>query len=230
MKKKQSTYCIIIPAYQAVETLPVLLQILRTEYPQLPVIVVNDGSTDDTKDFVNSHDGIRKIEHSTNRGKGAAIKSGVIAAQNAGFTYAICIDADLQHPPEKIDEFIRTQKQVGADMVIGRRNFDFRFMPFHRILSNTITSLLISMRIGRRVHDSQCGFRLINIGSLDPERFYENGFQFESEFLMKVVPALPKIAEVPIETIYHPSGTSSISNAKDTLKFISLFFRSYLWT
>jgi len=222
-------YCIIIPAYQAVNTLPELLVLTLNIVDAANIFIVDDGSTDGTATLVRHYPQINFISHEINRGKGAALMTGIRAALQAGFRYAVCLDADLQHEPRCIPDFILAQKHYQADLVLGKRHFEVNTMPFHRILSNTITSLLISIRTGKRVHDSQCGYRLINLELFTGRKFAEDGFQFESEFLIKLLLAGTRHTEVAIPTIYNNAG-SSIHNVRDTLKFISLFFRSYFWT
>ena len=221
-------YCIIIPAYQAVETLPPLLKYITMQFAENDIFIVDDGSTDQTSDVINDYPQIHLIKQPVNRGKGAALHSGLREAYRLGYQFAACLDADLQHDPNYISRFIADQKQTGSDLVLGIRDFTFRTMPFHRILSNTITSFLISLRTGRRIHDSQCGYRLLNLKIMQPFQFSENGFQFESEVLIKLLLAGFKYTEVKIPTIYC-TNHSSINNVKDTYKFIRLFFKSYLW-
>jgi glycosyltransferase involved in cell wall biosynthesis len=221
-------YCIIIPAYQAAETLPPLLKYITMQFAENDIFIVDDGSTDQTSDVINDYPQIHLIKQPVNRGKGAALHSGLREAYRLGYQFAVCLDADLQHDPNYISRFIAAQKQTGSDLVLGIRDFTFRTMPFHRILSNTITSFLISLRTGRRIHDSQCGYRLLNLKIMQPFQFSENGFQFESEVLIKLLLAGFKYTEVKIPTIYR-ANHSSINNIKDTYKFIRLFFKSYLW-
>jgi len=229
MNTKKMIYCVIIQAFQASESLPTLINQIQLIPLSIKIIVVNDGSTDNTLDVLGKFSDIIVINHQINLGKGAAIKSGIKKARELGFQYTICIDSDLQHSPELIPYFIKSQSEADVSLVLGVRQFSREIMPFHRILSNTITSFIISIRIGKRVHDSQCGYRLINISDIDIDQFNENGFQFETELLLKIIPAGATLKEIPINTIYNKSN-SSINNVKDTLKFIKLFLLSYLWS
>jgi len=221
-------YCIVIPAYQVAKTLPSLLKTITMQFAENDIIIVDDGSTDQTAEIINDYPKIHLIKHPVNRGKGAALQSGFREAYRRGYHFAICLDADLQHDPDYISCFIATQKQKRADLVLGVRDFTYQAMPVHRILSNTITSFLISIRTGRRIHDSQCGYRLINLKIVQPFKFSEDGFQFESEMLIKLLSAGFKYAEIKIPTIYNYTR-SSINNIKDTYRFIRLFFKSYFW-
>ena len=221
--------CCIIPVYQAERTILDVMLLVRKNQPQMPMIVVDDGSTDGSAAILTTVSDIVVIRHPRNHGKGAALKSGILRAKQMGFTHAITIDADLQHPPALITAFISRQRQTSADLIMGERNFAISVMPLPRILSNMITSLMISIRIGRRIRDSQCGFRLLKIDTLEIEKYSEDGFQFESEFLLRIPRSGFRIAGIKIPTIYQEEG-SSIRNIADTVKFIFLFLKSYIWT
>ena len=221
-------FCVVIPAYQAADTLPLLVKTISQEFQQNDIFIVDDGSTDETPDILGHYPQIHLIKHAVNKGKGAALLSGFHMARQLGHQYAICLDADLQHDPHYIRRFVEAQRNNQVDLVLGVRRFDWRTMPLHRILSNTITSFLISLRTGKRVHDSQCGYRLINLNIIENMQFSENGFQFESEILIKLLSAGYNYSEVEIPTIYN-KARSSISNVRDTLKFIHLLLKSYLW-
>ena len=229
MIKRLKKYCIIIPAFNSQKTLPVLLDRIQKLPYSLKIIVVNDGSNDNTSEILTSYNKVDVITHEKNIGKGAALKSGISRAKGLGFLYAITLDADLQHSPERISDFIKAHKETDKTLILGVRQFSNKKMPFHRILSNTITSLIVSIRVGIRIHDSQCGYRLIDISKIRMDNFKEAGFQFESEFLLKIVPTGATFKEIPIPTIYNESR-SSIKNLKDTFKFIILVLRSYFWS
>lgn len=221
-------YCIIIPAYNAANTITELIKAIYETNILLKIIVIDDGSTDGTSTVLEPFPNVNVYKHDRNMGKGEAIKTGIRKACLAGFQYAIFIDADLQHDPLKIVEFINIREKCGSDIVLGQRSFLKTGMPLHRILSNSITSFVISLRTNRRVHDSQCGYRLVDITKVTSGNITETGFQFESEFLIKTLLSGLKYSEIRIPTIYNRS-TSSINNLMDTVRFIILFFKSYLW-
>jgi len=217
-------YCIIIPAYNAETTLPQLINKINEIVQSIQIIVINDGSYDSTGKIAN----VLVVNHNRNQGKGEAIKTGFRTASDKGYTYAIFLDADLQHDPTKIPDFIKTQCETNADLVVGKRDFNLKNMPFFRYLSNTWTSGLITIRTGRKISDSQCGFRLVKLDSVNINDFVYTGFQFESEFVIKYLLNDKIVAEVEIPTIY-ASEKSSINHIPDTLKFIKLYFNSFLW-
>jgi glycosyltransferase involved in cell wall biosynthesis len=138
--------------------------------------------------------------------------------------YILTIDADLQHPPEKILEFLRQIRQSSHRIVVGFRERRLSQMPMQRILSNYLTSLIISSLTGRLIKDSQCGFRLFDSAILTGLRLEENRFHLESELLIKAAWQKIRIGFVRIPTIYLQEK-SSINNFHDTLNFISLIFK-----
>jgi len=211
---------IIIPAYNpgnAINNLIVDIQ----ELSDIPILVIDDGSIPK----LNINNNITLIRNDENMGKGFSLKKGFEWGIENGFKFAITIDADGQHSPKLINDFIQLNDDV--DFVFGCRDFSSK-MPFHRKLSNIITSKLISLRILKDIKDSQCGYRRYKLSSFPNIDLKENGFQFESEVILKLINKNTKIEHILIPTIY-AEEKSSINNIKDTLKFISLYFRSFTW-
>tara|TARA_B100000959_G_C14607139_1_gene470515 strand:- start:244 stop:633 length:390 start_codon:yes stop_codon:yes gene_type:complete len=125
-----------------------------------------------------------------------------------------------------LDDFFEVDDEY--DIVLGTRDFTTN-MPVHRRLSNLITSKLVSFMCGRKILDSQCGYRRYKLSNVLCWKYMENGFQFESEILIRMI-GLSKgsIKHVPINTIYN-SEKSSISHVSDTFQFISMIIRSLFW-
>jgi len=222
-------YCVVIPAYNPGKTISKLIQAIRAVDRYIQIIVVDDGSTDDSISSIPAEQSVLIHSYVTNMGKGAAIKTGVRCARERGFRYGLFLDADMQHDPARILEFIKRREVNRTDLVLGIRSFFKTGMPFHRILSNSITSFLISLRVGQRIHDSQCGYRLVDLNNAAFEQCHDQGFQFESEFLIKSIYTGANYCEVVVPTIYHQSGFSSISNLLDTFRFIRMFLTSFKW-
>ncbi|MBN2366906.1 MAG: glycosyltransferase family 2 protein, partial [Calditrichaeota bacterium] len=163
--------------------------------------------------------------HEKNLGKGMALQTGFRELlKSHSPDMIITIDSDLQHPPEYIPEFIHSFEKHGAHVVTGYRKRDLRIMPLSRIISNSLTSLIISLMTGQLIPDSQCGFRLIDATILPKMHFKEKRFHLESEFLIKSGWSGLTINSVKIPTIYH-SEKSSINHLRDTLNFVWLVLR-----
>jgi len=222
-------YSIIVPTFQSAASLVPLIHRIRDVVPLIPIIVIDDGSTDNTLKILHQVSNVTIVHHPRNMGKGAAIKSGILKAKEMNCTCGIFLDSDLQHPPERIPAFIRDFEKGDIQLVLGKRSFSPRYMPYHRILSNTITSFIISLRTMKRVHDTQCGFRLVDLEQVQVSQCADDGFQFESELLIRALVTDKGYSEVKIPTIYNQSR-SSINNFWDTIRFIRLVLKSYLWT
>ncbi|MBL8026918.1 MAG: glycosyltransferase family 2 protein [Fibrobacteres bacterium] len=212
---------VLIPAYNAAEPLKVLLpEVVK----QCPVLVVDDGSKDNTrKTAIDS--GVECVTHEVNRGKGEALLTGFRWASEKGFTHVITIDADGQHSPIDLPAMLLSE----SDLTIGYREFKFGTMPLARIVSNTLTSLICSFAIGKRVRDSQSGYRKVKLSTLEGFKPHFKGFQFETELLLHAAGKKKcSIGHVPIKTIYN-GGVSHIRHFYDTTAFIRAILR-YLWT
>ena len=219
---------ILIPAFNSEKTLPELLYKLVDEYadPEC-IIIVNDGSYDETAKIAESYN-TKTINLKTNTGKGYAIRKGIEYFINKRDSeYLLIMDADLQHPTESIKDFISVAENNGNNFIIGMRKKTINIMPFHRILSNYITSFLLSILTGQKIIDSQCGFRLIHRKILSNINLKEDGFQIESEMLFRLSQLGIKIKHVEIPTIYK-GDISHINNWKDTIKFIKFYLKAVL--
>ena len=226
MNERIDGITVLIPAFNAANTLDTLLARLTRYVPPENVLVVNDGSTDETLNIAERR-GIKVISLEKNQGKGAALRKGFNVLQNdPNVEDVVTLDADLQHRPEDISRFVQKKKQGGADIVIGLRNRTGTRMPIHRVLSNAITSYLVSLRTRTNILDSQCGFRLIGKNVLLNVTIESSGFEAETEFLIKAIKQGFKIEFAPIETIY--SGEQShMTNWKTTMNFMRVLFRDY---
>jgi glycosyltransferase involved in cell wall biosynthesis len=216
---KENT-AIIIPAYNAENHLEELLTRINPYSERKNIIVVNDASTDKTSEICKKNR-ISCIHFPVNCGKGFALQKGFKAAIEKGFDFAITIDSDLQHPPEKIPDFWQKQAETKAGLVIGKRDFSFQKMPFMRICSNTITSFILTTFTGKKIEDSQCGFRLYDLSVLQEMKFRSRRYQFETEIVFKYARQKAEIKFVPIPTIYQ-GEKSYISHARDIWHFIEI--------
>lgn len=218
-------YAVLIPAYNAVHTIGELVDRIYAlkEAPQT-ILVVDDGSNDNTSGLAEKH-GAVTLRLPENMGKGFALRRGFDWYLEKGFSgYIICLDADLQHVPEVIPELLNSAQLTKRQVIIGNRDKRPGEMPLHRILSNRITSGIISLLAGQRIPDSQCGYRLLHTNVLKELKLTENGFQMESEFILKASRNAVQIGSVPVPVIYNRHG-SHIGNFRDTVRFIGLISR-----
>lgn len=216
---------VIIPAYNAADTLPTLIERTARIVPREKIIVVNDGSHDATGQIA-ADSGTFLITHGKNRGKGAALQSGFDAALQRGCDAVITMDADLQHQPEDISRFAALYNIKKYDVIIGSRLHNKKGMPIHRVLSNTITTALVKFRTGSAIADSQSGFRFILRRVLERVKLSSTGFEAETEFLIKASKNGFSFGSIPIDTVY-AGEKSHMTHVTTTINFIKVLFREY---
>lgn len=217
---------ILIPAFNAADTLPDLLQRLQKYVHAEDVIVVDDGSTDNTANVARGYK-VRVLQHDRNYGKGRALRTGFDhVTRSSNYDAVVTMDADLQHRPEELPLFISLRESQGFDLIIGCRERWGTAMPLHRKLSNTITSSLVAARTGIAVKDSQCGYRLIARSVLQSVRTGSDGYEAETELLIKAARQGFRLAFVPIKTVY-ANEKSSMTNFRTTLRFLNVLLKEY---
>ncbi len=217
----------IIPAYNAGRHLAAVIDRVAQYVPRQRIVVVDDGSKDDTR-AVAQQSGVDVVVHPVNQGKGAAIRSGITRAQELGVPLAILLDADGQHSPDEIPAFLARQKETGADVVVGNRLVNPENMPWLRKATNYVTSAVVSLLAGRKVADSQNGYRLIRLDHFKKFPLTTSRYEIESEMIIRAGRAGGKFASVPIKTIY--AGEASFINPfVDTLRFLRMVGRSFFW-
>ena len=187
----------LIPAYQEG---PRIAAVVDRAKAHLPVVVVDDGSTDDTADQAGAA-GALVVRQVPNAGKGAALRRGFRHALEHEADAVVTLDADGQHDPAEIPRFLAAYEHGHPELIIGRRNF--RTMPPVRRLSNTVGGLIFSAAVGQKVADNQSGYRLIGRRLMTALlASNESGFEFEVEMIARCIAlGLPR-ADVPIRTIY----------------------------
>ncbi len=220
-------FCVLIPVFNEEKNLKKLIDELKNYTDNDKIIVIDDGSTDNTRKIAEKSD-IFVIVHKNNLGKGEALQSGFREAVKRNVSWIITMDGDLQHQPKNIPEFFEKANTGDFDILIGSRMDNIKKMPFRRILSNKITSFLISLRIGQKVIDSQCGFRMINKCVLEEISLNKTHYSMESELLIKAGLKKFKIDSAKINTVYNNSK-SSIKPLRDTFDFIFVFLSSFFW-
>jgi glycosyltransferase involved in cell wall biosynthesis len=216
---------VIIPAYNAAATIHALIRKISL-VGMGNVVVVDDGSSDQTAALAEKA-GVSVLHHPHNLGKGGALKNGFRYAIDNGYAGVITLDADLQHDPKFISDFIAKSKE-SCDILIGTRRRTLRNMPFARWLSNHLTSVIISILSGQSVRDSQSGYRWISIKALKKIKLTSERYDLEPELLIKAGRSGFRIKEVPISTVY-TQGKSYINPLVDSGRFIRLMWKSLWW-
>ena len=209
---------ILIPAYNPTEKLLLLINELVTLNFN-NIIIVNDGSDCKSKDIFLSISSIKQcsiIEHKTNKGKGAALKTGIKAflQQQTDHIGLVTADADYQHKPEDILKVAQALEENEHSIILGVRNFDSDNVPFKSKNGNKITRLFFYLATGEKITDTQTGLRAFskqgckNLTEIKGERF-----EYEINVLLYACKQNMNIIQVPIETVYYDNNDATSFHA-----------------
>lgn len=210
----------LIPAYNEASHITDVVTGARTH---LPVLVVNDGSTDDTATRAEEA-GATLLDQIPNQGKGAALQAGFRWALDAGYEAVITLDADGQHDPAEIPKFLDAYADDQPDLIIGAREFED--MPPIRRLANTVGRWSFSWAIGQPIPDNQSGYRLISQRLMEAILVSgEAGFEFEVEMIVICVQRGFTLRWVPIRTMYADEG-SHIRPWHHTVNFFRMVWQT----
>lgn len=210
---------VILPAKNEAAALSNLLPLLKHAAPGAEIIVVDDGSTDDTVALCNTHQ-VKVISHAYSMGNGSAIKTGARAAQGETLIF---MDADGQHKPEDISRLLE-KKAHGFDMVVGARNSTSQ-AGVHRAMANGFYNRLASWMTEQKIEDLTSGFRVV-----DAHKFRKflyllpNGFSYPTTITMSFFRAGLAVAYIPIEAPKR-IGKSHIHLVRDGFRFLLIIFK-----
>ncbi|MDR1274624.1 MAG: glycosyltransferase family 2 protein [Odoribacteraceae bacterium] len=202
--------CIIIPTYNNARLLPAVLDAVLS-YAS-PVIVVNDGSTDDTAAVLERyHPLVEVVSYARNRGKGHALGRGFDRAGELGFRGAITLDSDGQHAAGDLPRFVAAAAAHPGAMIIGSRRLTHENMPAGNTFANRFSNFWFAVQAGRRLPDTQTGFRLYPLARMGGMRAVTSRYEAELELLVRVawrgVPQVP----VPIR-VHYPPGDERVTH------------------
>jgi glycosyltransferase involved in cell wall biosynthesis len=171
---------------------------------KLPIVVVDDGSTDGSGKIVHGlkATNITLLSHKVNLGKGAALKTGAEYAFGNGADAIIFMDSDGQHLASDLPRFIQVLKSRKYGVIFGSRNLNMG-VPLVRYLGNKIASVVIGLLFGVYVSDSICGFKGLTKKGYQQVKWESNGYGVETEIVARVGKFKVKHFEVPVGTVYH---------------------------
>ena len=215
----------VIPAFQAGNTIEKVIRELQEALPsqlrQTPILVVDDGSTDDTGKIA-AEAGARVIRHHSNQGKGKALLSGFFEANLLGATHAVTLDADGQHFAA---DAVRLAMHQGAPnaLILGVRNMAQAGAPLANQRANRFSNFVIGSFSGnKKFLDTQCGLRSYPLAELPALHLKESRFGFESEVIMRFSQQNLPIEEVPVGVFYPPETErqTHYRNVPDTTRIV----------
>ena len=210
---------IVLPSKNEGASLQSLLPDLKNEFPNAEIILVNDGSNDDTSSQCKKH-GVIEIKHPYSKGNGAAIKSGTLAAKN---DIIVFMDADGQHKPKEIHQLLEKMDE-GYDLVVGARD-NVSQASMGRLAANKAYNKLASFMVGHKVMDLTSGFRAVKKNKFKEFlHLLPNGFSYPTTSTMAFFRAGYSVAYSPITTDKR-IGNSHLQLGKDGVRFLIIIFK-----
>ena len=195
--------CAVIPTYNNGGTVAVVVR--RVLQQGLPVIVVDDGSTDGTQDALKGLD-IKILRHSQNRGKGIALRTGLEEARRLGYRQALTIDADGQHDPSDIPALVSAA--APRTLVVGSRNIAAEGMSSGSTFANRFSNFWFTLQTAHKLPDTQTGFRIYPLEGLPSLRLLTA--RYEAELTLLVFSAWKGLKLVPVPVkVYYPEDRVS---------------------
>lgn len=217
---------VIIPAYNEEHGIGKVLDNLRLLGDRAEIIVVDDGSYDNTADLVKDYPSVILVSHEQNRGYGAALKTGIRAAKNDIITI---IDADGTYPGQQIPELITVLHEGGYEMVVGARTAKEAKIPLLRRPAKWFLTRLANYLSGTRIPDLNSGLRIMKKSAV--ERFIRllpDSFSFTTTITLAMLTNGLPVKYVPVQ-YFHRKGRSKIRPVRDTLNFVQLIIRTILY-
>jgi glycosyltransferase involved in cell wall biosynthesis len=218
--KKKGRFAIIIPVYNHAQSIENVIK--KSLMLDMPVFVVNDGSTDSTFEKIISFNSIYSLHHNENRGKGAAITTGFVEAAKVA-DWAITIDADGQHNPEDSLKMIQAIPESERPIVLGmREGMMGKDVPWTSRFGRKFSNFWVLLSGGPKINDSQCGFRIYPLPEVLDLNVIAKRFQFEVEILIKARWKKISVIEAPISVSYAPRA-ERISHFRPFIDFLRNF-------
>lgn len=222
--------CLLVPHYnherQFLEFLPKLMSL------SMDCVIVDDGSDHDSvsqlEQFTADKPGLHLVKHPHNRGKGAAVMTGMSYARALGFTHALQVDADGQHSLDNIPEFLAQSEQYPEAMICGKPIFD-ESAPKARLHGRKVTTAIVALEtLSTKIKDGLCGFRVYPLTQMEQliDRHYLGPrMDFDTEVLVKSVWMNIELRFIGLNVIYPEQSVSHFNYLRDNLVLIRLHTR-----
>ncbi|GHT01294.1 hypothetical protein AGMMS49525_01610 [Bacteroidia bacterium] len=212
--------CVVIPTYNNQQFLKQVLDAVL--HYSMPVIVVNDGSTDMTNEVLEDYQSkLTTVSYAQNRGKGYALNRGFDKAEELGFSYAITMDSDGQHLAEDLPLFIEAITNNPDAMIIGSRSFKQENMPAKNTFANKFSNFWFVVQTGIKLPDTQTGFRLYPLKQMRGMRSFTSRYEAELELLVRAawrnIPLIP----IPIH-VYYPEKGVRVTHFRPGVDFLRI--------
>jgi glycosyltransferase involved in cell wall biosynthesis len=209
-------YCVLIPTYNNAKTLEEVIEGVLNITGN--IIIINDGSSDNTADVLKKFGFLTVISYERNRGKGYALRRGFEAAAAAGYSYAVTIDSDGQHFPEDINTLVAISDKYPDALIVGARDLSGEDISGGSSFANRFSNFWYRFLTGINLPDTQTGLRLYPLREMSGIRFFSDKYEFELEVLVRSAWRGIRIESVPVK-VYYPSRSERVSHFRPFMDF-----------
>lgn len=213
---------ILIPTYNNAST---LCDVVRRSVAVWPdVLVVDDGSTDDTRERLSQLQeeiSFMIVSYPDNRGKGGALKAGFKEAKAKGYTHVLTLDADGQHFPEDAPALIEASRKQPEALIVGSRTFGDKNMPGGNVFANKFSNFWFTVQTLQSIPDTQTGYRLYPLDGVGGLRVLTARYEAELELLVFSAWRGTPLVPVPVR-VYYPAPEERITHFRPTLDFLRI--------
>lgn len=206
---KKHNACVLIPTYNNAGSLSAVLSKVL-EYTD-DLLVVNDGSTDTTKDILSAFSGIHVLSYDENQGKGIALQRGFREASRLGYDYAITMDSDGQHYASDLIKFLEQLDITPGALIVGARNMDQENVPTKSSFGNRFSNFWFWVNTGITLPDTQSGYRCYPLKKLAAKKYFTSKYEFEIEVMVRASWSGIKVLSIPV-FVYYPNPEDRVSH------------------
>jgi glycosyltransferase involved in cell wall biosynthesis len=206
---KKHNACVLIPTYNNAGSLADVLSKVLEYTHQL--VVVNDGSTDNTQEILRQFPQIHALNYSPNQGKGIALQRGFKEAARLGYDYAITMDSDGQHYASDLVKFLEQLDETPGALIVGARNMDQENVPTKSSFGNRFSNFWFWVNTGISLPDTQSGYRCYPLKKLVTKRYFTSKYEFEIEVMVRASWSGIKVLSIPV-SVYYPNPEERVSH------------------
>jgi len=218
-----SEFLVFIPVYNEEHSIRSVINEIKNIADYVDVLIIDDGSTDDTPNILEKTENIQLVRHSQNQGYGKTLIDGFRYANEKAYKYVITIDSDKQHQPREIHKFIHAVKHDNSDIISGSRYLnisreELKEAPEDRIRINRRITETINRITGYRLTDSFCGFKLYKVKALKQLNLSETGYGLPLQLWIQAWKKGLSVNEIPVQLIYFDHTSGQTSSWKDMFR------------
>jgi glycosyltransferase involved in cell wall biosynthesis len=206
---KQKKCCVLIPTYNNAQVLTEVLDEVLAYTDDL--VVVNDGSTDASREILEAYQQYHLLHLPENKGKGTALRMGFEFARELGYQYAITLDSDGQHKAKDLPVFLEKLEEEPNAIIVGARNMEQENVPGKSSFGHKFSNFWFKVETGINLPDTQSGYRLYPLEALKDIRLISWRYEFEIEVMVRAAWKGVNVVAVPID-VYYPPQEERISH------------------